>query len=265
MNVTNTSTSVVLVPDTDWTFVWSGSDTILTITPIRTLRDGTTYNVVVLGTAKSAEGGYLSSNYQFSFTTKPLVISSPEDTTPAIAIIGTVIGLVLVGTVLSIEWVLFAAVLLVSPLYKRIRKWQFDDHLTQGKVQTFIEDNPGAHLRKVRRGLALPMGIVCHHLMLLEKEKMVLVKRDGLLKRYYAVPRILGRSVLKPTESQRKLLATLSDHPGVSAIALSKYMEMDENTMMKNLKVLGEAGRVRTRQTSRGTRYYASKEKTIQK
>ena len=57
---------------------------------------------------------------------------------------------------------------------------------TVGKVLCFIQDNPGCHLRRIRRAMGISMGTVQYHLDKLEKMGKVTSTRRGLYKYYFA-------------------------------------------------------------------------------
>ena len=57
---------------------------------------------------------------------------------------------------------------------------------TVGKVLYFIQDNPGCHLRRIRRAMNVSMGTVQYHLDKLEKMGRITSSRRGLYKYYFA-------------------------------------------------------------------------------
>jgi len=56
---------------------------------------------------------------------------------------------------------------------------------TVGKVLCFIQDNPGCHLRRIKRAMNVSMGTVQYHLHKLEKMGRVTSTRRGLYKYYF--------------------------------------------------------------------------------
>ena len=57
---------------------------------------------------------------------------------------------------------------------------------TVGKVLCFIQDNPGCHLRRIRRAMNVSMGTVQYQLEKLEKMGKITSSRRGLYKYYFA-------------------------------------------------------------------------------
>ncbi|MGB7697028.1 MAG: winged helix-turn-helix transcriptional regulator [Nitrososphaeraceae archaeon] len=56
---------------------------------------------------------------------------------------------------------------------------------TVDKVLFFIQDNPGCHLRRIKREIGISMGTVQYHLHKLEKMGRVTSSRRGLYKYYF--------------------------------------------------------------------------------
>ena len=56
---------------------------------------------------------------------------------------------------------------------------------TVDKVLSFIQDNPGCHLRRIKREIDISMGTVQYHLHNLEKMGRVTSTRRGLYKYYF--------------------------------------------------------------------------------
>jgi predicted transcriptional regulator len=56
---------------------------------------------------------------------------------------------------------------------------------TAEKLLSFIQDNPGCHLRKIKREMGISMGTVQYQLDKLEKISRVTSTRRGLYKYYF--------------------------------------------------------------------------------
>ena len=57
---------------------------------------------------------------------------------------------------------------------------------TVDKVLCFIQDNPGCHLRRIKRAMNVSMGTVQYQLDKLEKMGRITSSRRGLYKYYFA-------------------------------------------------------------------------------
>ena len=73
---------------------------------------------------------------------------------------------------------------------------------TVDRVLCFIQDNPGCHLRRIKREIGISMGTVQYHLHKLEKIGRVTSTRRGLYKYYF--PAVLFR------ENEKEILEVLT-------------------------------------------------------
>lgn len=55
------------------------------------------------------------------------------------------------------------------------------------KVLQYIQNNPGCHLRQVKRELTMSMGTIQYHLSLLEKNGRISSERRNLYKHYFPI------------------------------------------------------------------------------
>lgn len=55
------------------------------------------------------------------------------------------------------------------------------------KVLQYIQNNPGCHLRQVKRELTMSMGTIQYHLNLLEKNGRISSERKNLYKHYFPI------------------------------------------------------------------------------
>ncbi|TLX84970.1 MAG: hypothetical protein E6L01_06885 [Thaumarchaeota archaeon] len=58
---------------------------------------------------------------------------------------------------------------------------------TAGKLLSYIQDNPGSHLRRIKRAKGLSMGTIQYQLDRLEKTGKITSTRRGLYKYYFPV------------------------------------------------------------------------------
>ena len=67
--------------------------------------------------------------------------------------------------------------------------WSVVDDLNSNtlKVLQYIQQNPGSHLRKIKKELELSMGTVQYHLNLLEKNGKTISERHNLHRHYFPV------------------------------------------------------------------------------
>jgi len=112
----------------------------------------------------------------------------------------------------------------------------------QRRIFTFIQSNPGLHLRGIERGLDINMGTLRHHLRFLEKSQLITSTTDGNLKTYYIKgtlgPQDREISSLLQQKRFRDIILTIVLHPEITPSSLSKQLELKSSTLSKYMKVL---------------------------
>ena len=158
------------------------------------------------------------------------------------------------GGVLFLVVVLIASLVLFA-LYSKIRADRLMDHDTRRKIYKYIEENPGEHLRSIKKGLALPMGVLTHHLTRLETEEMVKVRQSGQYKRYwtYNVP-VDGNPYL--SETQRKVVDTIRKHPGATPVELVRETGMTRHNIYYHTGKLEGLGVITLKRDDDGNKRY---------
>jgi len=127
---------------------------------------------------------------------------------------------------------------------------------TRMSIYSFVENNPGLHLRALATSLNLPIGVLQYHLDLLVGKGLLSTYQDGRYKRYFKSKRfseaamrvisllrngtsgrILAALFIKPQTTHKDLTAQLH----ISSQALSWQMSRLEKmgVISKNLEGLG--------------------------
>ncbi|MGI0063617.1 MAG: winged helix-turn-helix transcriptional regulator [Nitrosopumilaceae archaeon] len=113
------------------------------------------------------------------------------------------------------------------------------------RVLQYIQENPGCHLRKIKRDLTMSMGTIQYHLVLLEKQGKVSSERHNLHKYYFPIGLFEQneKDVLKilNQETAREILMTiLEQKPTQTDIAnIIKISSASVNWHIKRLVELG--------------------------
>ncbi len=113
------------------------------------------------------------------------------------------------------------------------------------RVLQYIQENPGCHLRKIKRDLTMSMGTIQYHLVLLEKQGKVSAERHNLHKYYFPIGLFEQneKDVLKilNQETAREILMTiLEQKPTQTDIAnIIKISSASVNWHIKRLVELG--------------------------
>lgn len=118
------------------------------------------------------------------------------------------------------------------------------------RIYRYIENNPGAHLRKISKDLGLAMGDTQYHLDILEKSGRVKSRKINLYRRYYTAA-ILGEKEeiilgFLRQETTRDILIYLIEHPYSTQRELADYKHFSSPTISWHMSRLIEAGIVQS-------------------
>jgi predicted transcriptional regulator len=142
------------------------------------------------------------------------------------------------------------------PLYSKVKREKILDNFTRGRIYQFILDCPGAHLRFIGNILSVSIGVLVHHLRVLEKSGMIRSVRKGYLKRFYcATPgEITGINKYGPL--LKEIITVLTSKPGQSVKSLSKVLSEGRQTVVFCINDLLDRKAIVGKRTARGTKYY---------
>ena len=111
------------------------------------------------------------------------------------------------------------------------------------KIYTFIQENPGLHLREIQRRLRIPLSTLEYHVNKLYLQDKVHVIADGGYTRYYAW-KINEREHLLISclrrERPREILTYCMCHGETSFTDLSDYLSIKDPTLSYHLSNLKE-------------------------
>lgn len=136
-------------------------------------------------------------------------------------------------------------------------------------IYEYIRETPGAHLRKVHRGVALPFGQVLYHLAYLEKNGLIVVKKDGKFNRYF-VKNIFRKeekdmlAVLRH-DVPRRIAILLMFRPRLTHKDVLAYVDVSPSTLSFHLQKMVDAGILAKETHGRESFYWVADEKTCAK
>lgn len=127
------------------------------------------------------------------------------------------------------------------------------------RILQFIKEHPGAHLRDIKRRLELAMGVIQYNLYRLERERLIVSRRQGLYKRFYP-NLVFGDEQLEilnviSQETERDILLYLVDNSNVTQKEISEYARISASTVNWHMKRLIDSGIVNSRHEGLFVRY----------
>lgn len=140
-----------------------------------------------------------------------------------------------------------------------------DESEIRQQILSYIENNPGAHLRKISRELGLAMGNTQYHLQMLEKAGRIKTRRATLYRHYYpaAIMDELHEFILAflRQETSRDILIHLLERPsGATQTEIIAFKRLSAPTISWHMSRLVESGVVTSSKEGRAVRYAIKKE-----
>lgn len=114
------------------------------------------------------------------------------------------------------------------------------------QILKYINENPGAHLRRVSKELGLALGDTQYHLGILQKSGKVRSRKVNLYRRYYGAS-ILGEKeeiilAFLRQETARDILIYLIEHQYATQSDLARFKQFSSPTIWRHMSRLIEAG-----------------------
>ena len=127
------------------------------------------------------------------------------------------------------------------------------------RVLQYISDNPGCHMRQIKRELNLAMGTIQYHLNLLEKQGKISSERHNLHKYYFPIG-LFGqneRDILKilNQETAREILLSILENKNPTQTDIANSMEMTSPSINWHIKRLLELGLILEMRDGKFKRY----------
>lgn len=121
---------------------------------------------------------------------------------------------------------------------------------TRGRIQGYVEANPGIHFSALRDALNLANGVTAHHLHILEKEGLIISWLDGSKRRYASSgtdPKLLSELEQPVVGMQQAILTILADAGslGIKSGDLRVKLETSRQVMSYHMKQLKDRGLVK--------------------
>lgn len=127
---------------------------------------------------------------------------------------------------------------LLIPMYTRIKKDQVLNQFLRGRINGYIEANPGEHYNAIKYALNINNGALTYHLRVLERENLVVSKRDGMYKRFYPksanIPKTLGRL----SDTQKRIVKTIREYDGITQTEIAKKLDISPQVVNYHVKIL---------------------------
>lgn len=130
------------------------------------------------------------------------------------------------------------------------------------RIYQYIKNNPGTHLRKIKKELGLAMGDIQYNLNVLERLELIKYRRLGIYKHYYAKSILGSRNELilaiLQQETPRAIILCLIEFPGLSQKEMAHNLRFSIPTIKWHILKLIEINLIRIHNEGRTTKYYVN-------
>lgn len=132
------------------------------------------------------------------------------------------------------------------------------DSENRKRIYSYIQKNPGAHLRMITRELEVGMGATQHHLDILEKSGKIKSRRINIYRHYYPIEVLDAEHNILAflrQETAMDILTYLMDHPRSTQSDITHFIGFSAPTISWHMSRLEDAGLVSSVKEGRTTRY----------
>ncbi|WP_455391777.1 winged helix-turn-helix transcriptional regulator [[Eubacterium] cellulosolvens] len=140
-------------------------------------------------------------------------------------------------------------------LYTKMRREQLLEHRVRANIYDYINKNPGVHYRGIMNDLDLQMGVLTHHLNMLEQERYIKSYQDGMYRRFYPISAQIDTGLIL-TDVQRRILKLIQGTPGISQADISRNLGYTRKVVYYHVKILENAGFVHVEPAGRESQCY---------
>ncbi|MCK5773724.1 MAG: VWA domain-containing protein [Thermoplasmata archaeon] len=158
---------------------------------------------------------------------------------PMIAFIVVIIALLIIGIV----------------GYSRLKAKDLLDQENRKKIYEYIMENPGDHFREVQREMELEVGVLSHHVNILEKEQLIVSEQDGMYRRFYAAG-VKRDDKVRLSRIQENILKSIQHTPGITQTKIAKEVGVSRKVVYYHVKFLTGTGLVEEQKVKRKPHYY---------
>lgn len=153
---------------------------------------------------------------------------------------------------LVIPLVLLIVIVLV---YTKMKREQLLEHQVRNNIYNYVNKNPGVHYRGIMHDLNLQMGVLTHHLNMLEHEQYIKSVQDGMYRRFYPKDAQV-KSGLILSDIQERILRMIHSTPGISQSGVARNLGLARKVVNYHVKILTDAGFVHVEPSGRESRCY---------
>ncbi len=154
---------------------------------------------------------------------------------------------------------------MLFPLLGRIKREKVLDNFIRGQIYGYIKANPGDHYNSIKEKLELKNGTFAYHLRILEKEKFIKSRNDGLFRRFYPydmnIPKLKQPEYVEIQLShfQDSLVDLIRAKPGITQKELAKLAGASPQVVNYHVGVMGSFGIIKLEREGNKTQCFINR------
>ncbi len=141
------------------------------------------------------------------------------------------------------------------------------DFNNQKLIFNFISNNPGSHLRKISRTLGVHLSTLRYHINYLEKQELIVSKKEKNLKSYYIAGKLgtIDKNITRLLQQKRfrDIILVIITNPGLTHSEISDKLSIKPSTLSKYINILRTRRIIYHQKKGRNRYYYTYDEKRI--
>jgi predicted transcriptional regulator len=118
-----------------------------------------------------------------------------------------------------------------------------------------INTRPGVHYRGIMSDLDLQMGVLTHHLNMLEQQQYIKSYQDGMYRRFYPKHTAIKTGLIL-SDVQERILGLIRSTPGISQTEIGNSLGLARKVVNYHIKILSDAGFVNVETAGRKSKCF---------
>jgi predicted transcriptional regulator len=212
-----------------------GSGDILNISKLKVGRHNITVKIA------DRAGASASRSFEVTIEERPSIYQPP--TVNMLVIGGSVVASVMIVTILA---------LISFLIYSRAKEKSVLDNMNRKLIFEVVKLKPGVHFMALSEELGLAIGVLSHHLNILEKNQLVKSMQDGKFRRFYLYDEKIEFK-LTLTSIQQTIIYIVKQDPGITQSGISEKMGKNKMVINYHIKILKDVGLLAVERNGRET------------
>jgi DNA-binding MarR family transcriptional regulator len=158
-------------------------------------------------------------------------------------------------TALLVGIIIVFIIIIILFMYTKLRRDQLLEHKVRAQILDHINNNPGIHYRKILNDLDLQMGVLTHHLNMLERQKYIKSLQDSMYRRFYPLNAPIKKDLIL-SDVQESILELIRAEPGISQADIARKLNLAKKVVNYHIKILTDAGFVQMEMAGRSSKCY---------